>query len=64
MAYHRVCNNSNATGTTSGAGNAYTSTAHEFTLVFGRIRVAQSYVLCVVLLLLGIVLSELPTVAC
>ena len=32
MTYHRVYNESNTTGATSGAGTAYPSGAHEFTL--------------------------------
>ncbi len=34
MTYHRVCNWSNTTGGTSGAGTAYPSGASEFTLSF------------------------------
>jgi len=30
--YHRVCNESNTTGATCGAGTAYPSGAHEFIL--------------------------------
>ena len=30
MTYHRVCNKSNTTGATCGAGTAYTPGAHEF----------------------------------
>jgi hypothetical protein len=30
MTYHRVCDKSNTTGTTCGAGTAYLSGAHEF----------------------------------
>jgi hypothetical protein len=47
MIYHRVCNKSNTTGATSGAGTAYSSTAPEFTPVFSRVRVTRSVVLCV-----------------
>ena len=31
MTYHRICNWSNPTGATSGAGTAYPSGAHELT---------------------------------
>jgi hypothetical protein len=34
MTYHRICNNSNMTGATSGAGTAYPSRALKFTLGF------------------------------
>jgi len=34
VTYHRVCNKSNTTGTTSGAETAYTSGPPEFTLSF------------------------------
>jgi hypothetical protein len=48
LCYHRLCNKSNTTGVTSGAGTAYPSGAPEFTPVFSGIRVARSLVLCVV----------------
>ena len=39
----QICNNSNTTGTTRGAGTAYPSGAHEFTPGFSvGFRVAQS----------------------
>jgi len=48
MTYHWVCNKSNTTGVTSGAGTAYLSGAPEFTPGFSGVRVAQSLVFCVV----------------
>jgi hypothetical protein len=39
-----VCNKSNTTGATCGAGTAYPSGAPEFTHCFSRVRVAQSLV--------------------
>ena len=44
LMYHRVCSNSNTTGTISGAGSACLSGAFEFILV---LFVAQSLVFCV-----------------
>jgi hypothetical protein len=47
MTYHRVCNKSNTTGATYGAGNADTSRAHEFAPVFSnglsRVRVVRVF---------------------
>ena len=42
MTYHRVCNKSNTTDATCGAGTAYSSRAHEFTPVITGVGVAQS----------------------
>ena len=42
MTYHRVCNQSDMTGTACGAGSAYPSGALEFIPVFSRVRVARS----------------------
>jgi hypothetical protein len=42
-----ICNKSNTTGATCGAGTACPSGAHEFTPVFREIRVAWSLVSCV-----------------
>jgi hypothetical protein len=39
---------SNTTGVSSGAGNAYSSGTHEIMSVFRMVRVAYSLVLCVV----------------
>jgi len=39
---------SNTTGVSSGAGDAYSSGTHEITSVFPGVRVAHSLVLCVV----------------
>ena len=47
MTYHKVCNKSNMTGATSGAGIAYPSRATKFTPSFNGICVARSSVLCV-----------------
>ena len=47
MTYHWVCNYSNTTGATSGAGTDNTSGAPEFTPVFSGVCVTQSLVLCV-----------------
>jgi hypothetical protein len=44
--YHRVCNKSNTTGSTSGVGSVYHSGAHEFIPSFTGVRVAQSLVCC------------------
>jgi len=41
---------SNTTGATSGAGNDYSSGAHEFITGFSGVRVARSLVFCVVFL--------------
>jgi hypothetical protein len=41
MTYHRVCNKSNTTGATSGAGTAYYLGAPEFTSGFSKIFVAR-----------------------
>ena len=64
--YHRVCDQSNTMGATSGAGTAYPSGTPEFTLVFSEVRVARSLVFCVVFcrwlfafFLLAIVLYDL-----
>jgi len=46
MTYHRVCNKSNKTGATRGAGSAYPFDAPEFTPV---LSIAQSLVFCVAL---------------
>jgi hypothetical protein len=69
MTYQRICNKSNITGATRGTGTAYPVSAHEFTPVFGEVRVARSLVFCImlcrslfvflVLFPLGIVLSVL-----
>jgi hypothetical protein len=45
----QVCNKSNTRGVTSGAGPVYPSGAHEFTPGYSGVRVAQSFVFCVVL---------------
>jgi hypothetical protein len=47
MTYHRVCNQINTTGATSGAGTAYPSGAPEFTPIFSGVRVTRSLILCV-----------------
>ena len=44
---HRVCNKSNTTSVTCGAGTAYTFGAPEFTPVLIVVRVARSFVFCV-----------------
>ena len=49
MTCHHVCNKSNLTGITSQAGTAYPSEAHDFILVFCEIRIAQFFVLSVML---------------
>ena len=68
MTYHRVCNQINTTGVTSGAGTAYPFGASEFTPDFSGFRVTRFLVLCVcfvdrfcsfVLFPLAIVLSVL-----
>ena len=48
MTYHQVCNKSKTTGTTVGAGIAYSSGAPEITLSFSEVGLAQSLVFCVV----------------
>ena len=45
--YHRVCNKSNTTGATCGAGIAYFSGAPEFSPVFSGFRVDRFVVFCV-----------------
>jgi len=45
--YHRVCNYSNMTGATCGAGTAYPSGAAKFTAGFSGDPVAESLVFCV-----------------
>jgi len=47
MTYYRVCNYSNTTGATSGAGTANPSGALEFTPVFSGVHVTRSLVVCV-----------------
>jgi hypothetical protein len=72
MAYHRLCDKSNMTGATVGAGTGYPSEAYKFTPIFffwgGGGVCAQCLVLCVVLgrslfVLLAIVLAVLPFTA-
>ena len=46
--HNPICNKSNQTGSTRGAGTMYPSGAHEFFPVFRRVRVARSFVFCVV----------------
>ena len=46
MTCHRVCNQINTTGATSGAGTAYPSGAPEFTTGFHWVPVTRSLVLC------------------
>jgi len=48
MNYHRVCNKSNTTGATSGAGTAYPFGTPEFIPGFNGVRVSQSLVFWVV----------------
>ena len=48
MTYDWVCNKSNTTDATCGAGYAYPSGAPEFIPVLSGIHVAQSLVVCVV----------------
>jgi len=43
-----ICNYSNTTGATSGAGIAYPSGAHEFIPVFSGVRVTRSLLFCVI----------------
>ena len=45
--YHRICNQINTTGATSGTGTAYPSGAHEYIPGFSQVRVTPSLVLCV-----------------
>ena len=64
MTYHWVCNNSNTTGATCGAGTAYPSGAPDCNIVFSRVCAAQSVVFCVMFCrslfdLLAITLSSL-----
>ena len=47
MTYHRMCNQINTTGATSGAGTAYPAVAPRFTPGFSGVRVTRSLVLCV-----------------
>jgi len=50
MVYHRLCDNSNMMGATSGAATAYHSTVHEFIpCFFVGFGYAQYLVFCVVL---------------
>jgi hypothetical protein len=42
MAYHQVCNKSNARGVNCGAGTAYSSEAPQFIPGFSGVRVARS----------------------
>ena len=49
MAYHWVCNKSNTTGATSGAGTATLPEHMRSHSVFSGVRVARSLVLCSVL---------------
>ena len=46
VTYHRICNKSNTTGVTCGAGNAYPSGAPEFTTVFSGVRFARYLDFC------------------
>ena len=57
MTYHRVCNQSNMTGVTSGTGTVYTSWSPGFTPGFQLDCVARSLVCHFVPFLLAIVLS-------
>ena len=74
MTYHRVCNKSNTTGSTCGAGTAYTSGAPEFTtgyqwgfcfpiLSFSGVFCRSLFVLCRPFFCLAIVLSVLLCLA-
>jgi len=45
LTYHQLCNKSYTMGVTHGAGTAYPSGAHEFTLVFSVVRF-RSLVFC------------------
>ena len=49
MTYHRVCNKSNTTGTTSVAGIVYPSGAHEYILVFIIICPSVNFYLAIAL---------------
>jgi hypothetical protein len=46
MTFHRVCNKSNTTGVTNGAGTAYTSGAYEFISGFLHLVGFSFLVLC------------------
>ena len=66
MTCHRICNNSDTTGVTSGTGTVYPSGAPMLTPVCSVVRVTRSFVFCVVfciilfdLFLLAITLSVL-----
>ena len=48
MTYHRICEKSNTTGATNGAGTAYPCESPGFASGFCGFRVAQSLVFCVV----------------
>ena len=50
ITYHRVCDKSNTTGATCGAGTAYPSGAPDFTPGFSGACVTQSLVFCVMIL--------------
>ena len=54
--YHRVCNQSNTTGTTSGAGTATPPEHLRSPPVFSWVRVSRSLVLCVMFCILLFVL--------
>jgi len=67
MTYHRVCDKSNTTGATCGAGTAFLSGAHEF-IRFSGVRAVRSLFFYVMLcrslfVLLAIVLSVLRLTA-
>jgi hypothetical protein len=47
MTYHRVCNKSNTTYVTCGAGPAYHPVVYEFTPVYCNVCVARPFVFCV-----------------
>ena len=47
MTYHRICNKSNTTDATSGAGTVHSSGAPNFTPGFSGVHVAHSLVFCV-----------------
>jgi len=48
MNYHRFCNKSNTMGATCGTGTAYSSGERAFTPAFIGVRVARSFIFCVV----------------
>ena len=48
VTFHRVCNKSNTTSATNGAGTGYLSGAPDFTPSFSGVRVARSLVFSVV----------------